>query len=276
MVVLPDLKPFAHGVPIIRALSGSVALLMQVSLTLPMYLSVLIPAFNEQKRIEPTLRSLVGFLSASQWDWELLVADDGSSDATADLVASFAEGEPRVVVLRGASNQGKGAALRRAAAASTGEFVVYSDADLPVSADFLPELIEPLEHGVADLVLVSRWMVDAPAVRGVTAPRRLLSAIFRLLVMPLVPAGVTDSQCGFKGFRGDVARDLFSQLDTNGFAFDLELLCRARARSLRVQERPFPVQHVVGSTVRPLRDSLRMLVEVTRIIISRLLGSYRP
>jgi len=276
MMVLPDLKPFAHGVPIIRALRGSVALVMQVSLTVAMYLSVLIPAFNEQKRIEPTLRSLVGFLSASAWDWELIVADDGSSDATADLVASFAEGEPRVLLLRVASNQGKGAALRRAAGVSSGEFVVYSDADLPVAAEFLPELIEPLEQGVADLVLVSRWMAHAPPVRGVTAPRRMLSAVFRLLAMPLVPAGVTDSQCGFKGFRGDVARQLFSQLETNGFAFDLELLCRARARALRVQERPFPVQHVVGSTVLPLRDSLRMLLQVTKIIISRQLSGYQP
>ena len=241
-----------------------------------MYLSVLIPAFNEQQRIELTLAALVTFLSASDWDWELLVADDGSDDDTAAVVAARAQHEPRVRVLRSDQNQGKGAALRRAAAASSGEFVIYCDADLPVAAEHIPALLAPLLRDEADVVLVSRWMPTAPPVRGVPASRRLLSFLFRIVALPLVPAGVSDSQCGFKGFRGEIARALFAQLETRGFAFDLELLCRARAQSLRLQELPLPVQHVVGSTVRPLRDSQRMVAEVVKILVSRLLGSYRP
>jgi len=240
-----------------------------------MYLSVLIPAYNERKRIQPTLNALVGFLSTSDWDWELLVSDDGSTDDTASVVGSFAERDPRVVVLRSDKNEGKGSALRRAAAASTGDFVIYCDADLPVSAEHLPSLLAPLEQGEAELVLVSRWMAAAPPVRDVTVFRRLLSAVFRLLALPVVPAGVTDSQCGFKGFRGAVARELFAELETNGFAFDLELLCRARARSLRVRELPLPVQHVAGSTVRPLLDSLSVVGEIARILVARVLGRYR-
>ena len=234
-----------------------------------MYLSVLIPAYNERKRILPTLNALVGFLSTSDWEWELFVSDDGSTDDTASVVGSFAEREPRVVVLRSDKNEGKGSALRRAAAVSTGEFVIYCDADLPVSAEHLPSLLGPLEQGEAELVLVSRWMSAAPPVRDVTVFRRVLSAVFRL------PAGVTDSQCGFKGFRGEVARELFAELETDGFAFDLELLCRARARALRVRELPLPVQHVVGSTVRPLLDSLSVVGEIARILVARLLGRYR-
>ncbi len=240
-----------------------------------MYLSVLIPAYNERKRILPTLNALVGFLSTSDWEWELFVSDDGSTDDTASVVGSFAEREPRVVVLRSDKNEGKGSALRRAAAVSTGEFVIYCDADLPVSAEHLPSLLGPLEQGEAELVLVSRWMSAAPPVRDVTVFRRVLSAVFRLLAFPVVPAGVTDSQCGFKGFRGEVARELFAELETDGFAFDLELLCRARARALRVRELPLPVQHVVGSTVRPLLDSLSVVGEIARILVARLLGRYR-
>jgi len=240
-----------------------------------MYLSVLIPAYNERKRIQPTLNALVGFLSTSDWDWEILVSDDGSTDGTAALVGSFAEREPRVAVLRSEDNEGKGGALRRAAAVSTGEFVIYCDADLPVAAEHLPSLLAPLEQGEAELVLVSRWMAAAPPVRDVPLSRRLLSTIFRLLAFPVVPAGVTDSQCGFKGFRGAVARELFAELETDGFAFDLELLCRASARSLRVRELALPVQHAVGSTVRPLWDSVSVFGEIAKILVARLLGRYR-
>jgi dolichyl-phosphate beta-glucosyltransferase len=239
-----------------------------------MYLSVLIPAFNEQHRIEPTLERFTAFLDASGWQYELLVADDGSSDDTAAVVERCAARNSAIRLLRGADNQGKGAALRRAAAASEGEWLVYCDADLPVEPTYLPTLLEPLTAGNADLVLVSRWMRGAPPVSGVPLARRLLSLVFRLLVLPVKPRGVSDTQCGFKGFRGAVGRELFAQLQIDGFAFDLELLCRARRRGLTVREVALPVRHVVGSTIRPLSDSLLMVRDIAVIFLRALLGRY--
>jgi dolichyl-phosphate beta-glucosyltransferase len=239
-----------------------------------MYLSVLIPAFNEQQRIEPTLERFVAFLDASGWQYEVLVADDGSSDDTAAVVERCAVNHGAIRLLRGDGNQGKGAALRRAAAASQGEWLVYCDADLPVEPSHLPTLLEPLSDGRADLVLVSRWMQGAPAVSGVPLARRLLSFVFRLLVLPVKPRGVSDTQCGFKGFRGAVGRELFERLRIDGFAFDLELLCRARRRNLRVCELALPVRHVVGSTVRPLNDSLATVRDIALIFLRALMGHY--
>lgn len=239
-----------------------------------MYLSVLIPAFNEQQRIEPTLECFVAFLDASGWQYELLVADDGSSDDTAAVVERCSARHKAIRLLRGAGNQGKGAALRRAAAASDGEALVYCDADLPVDPSHLTTLLEPITGGTADLVLVSRWMHGAPPVLGVTLSRRLLSFVFRLLVLPVKPRGVSDTQCGFKAFRGAVGRELFAQLQTDGFAFDLELLCRARRRGLRVTEVALPVRHVLGSTIRPFSDSLFMVRDIVLIFLRLVMGQY--
>ncbi|MBJ93016.1 MAG: glycosyl transferase [Rickettsiales bacterium] len=240
-----------------------------------MYVSVLIPAFNERARLEPTLQAISQALSEQSWEWELLVADDGSVDGTAQLVEAFASQSPVVRLLRSDHNQGKGAALARAAAQSSGQYLVYCDADLPVDAARLVELIAPLESGRADVVMVSRWMDSSPPVLGAPASRRLLSWLFRWWVAPLLPAGLSDSQCGFKAFRGDAARELFACLETAGFAFDLELLCRASARGLRCLELPLQVQHVVGSRVRPVIDSLRMVAAVLRIAFKQYSGSYR-
>jgi len=247
---------------------------MGVSLASPMYLSVLIPAFNEQRRIEPTLERFVVFLDDSGLDYELLVADDGSSDDTAAVVASFAQQHKSVRLLRDDRNLGKGAALRRAALESRGEYLVYSDADLPVEPHHLTTVLERLAEGDTDLVLVSRWMSGAPPVLGVPLARRMLSLLFRIVAMPLKPPGVTDTQCGFKGFRGDVARELFAQLQIDGFAFDLELLCRAHRQGHRVTELALPVRHAVGSTIRPLSDSVAMARDVMMIFLRAMMGGY--
>jgi len=247
---------------------------MGVSFASSMYLSVLIPAFNEQQRIEPTLERFVVFLDDSGMEYELLVADDGSSDDTAAVVESFALQHNSVRLLRDERNLGKGASLRRAAAASLGEYLVYSDADLPVDPCHLPTLLERLAQGDADLVLVSRWMSGAPQVVGVPLARRMLSLLFRLVALPLKPPGVTDTQCGFKGFRGDVGRELFAQLQIDGFAFDLELLCRAHRQGRRVTELALPVRHAVGSTIRPLSDSVTMARDVMLVFLRSMMGRY--
>ncbi len=248
---------------------------MQVFLASRMYLSVLIPAFNEQQRIEPTLQRFVAFLDASGWQYELLVADDGSSDDTTTVVRDFCEQHPAVRLLSGEHNRGKGAALRQAAAQSQGEWLVYSDADLPVEPADLPALLAPLLSGSAEVVLVSRWLQGAANVAGVPRARRLLSLLFRLLTLPIKPPGVTDTQCGFKGFRGETGRQLFAALETDGFAFDLELLCRAHGLGHRVAEVALPVTHAVGSTIRPIRDSLAMVRDIVVIFVRSLMGRYR-
>lgn len=240
-----------------------------------MHLSVVIPAYNEEHRILPTLARFDEWLSAQGWSYELLVADDGSEDGTVDAVRAFGEDHPGVRVSPQARNQGKGQALKRVVAETTGDYVLYTDADLPVDPAALPWFLRPLETNAFDLVIASRWVPGAPPPDDVPAGRALISKSFRLLMRPFVLNGVADTQCGFKAFRGDVARELFRQLTIDRFAFDVELIYLAQRAGYRIKEVPVQIHHAEGSTVRPVRDSLDTLRDLARIKWNDQRGRYR-
>jgi dolichyl-phosphate beta-glucosyltransferase len=230
-----------------------------------MYLSVVIPAYNEEHRILPTLTRFDEWLSAQGWPYEVLVADDGSADGTVDLVRAFGKDHPAVRVSPQERNQGKGYALKRIMGETTGAFVLYTDADLPVDPAALPWFLEPLEVEEYDLTIASRWVPGAPSPADVPSGRAFISKSFRLLMRPFVLNGVVDTQCGFKAFRGDVARHLFRQLTIDRFAFDVELIYLAQRAGYRIKEVPVRIRHADGSTVRPVRDSLDTLRDLARI-----------
>jgi dolichyl-phosphate beta-glucosyltransferase len=240
------------------------------------YLSVVIPAYNEERRILPTLARFDEWLAARGRPYEVLVADDGSADGTVALVRDFGAEHPAVRVSPHASrsNRGKGYALKRGVGETAGAFVLYTDADLPVDPDALPAFLEPLEAGEFDLTIASRWVPGAPAPEGVPASRAFVSKGFHLLMRPFVLDGIADTQCGFKAFRGDMARQLFRQLTIDRFAFDVELIYLALRAGYRVKEVPVRIHHAEGSTVRPMRDSLDTLRDLARIKLNDRRGLY--
>ncbi|MCA9064206.1 MAG: glycosyltransferase family 2 protein, partial [Planctomycetaceae bacterium] len=195
--------------------------------------------------------------------WELIVVDDGSTDATTAVVREFAADCPEAVLISHPENRGKGAAVRTGVLASHGELVLFADADNATPFSEFIQLQTVACEG-APIACGSRRCSGARDVRR-TLPRRLMAAFFSLLVRLTVNPGVRDTQCGFKLFRRDAADWLFQQSREDGYLFDLEILGLASQRELRVVEVPVMWREIPGTKVRVIRDSWRMFCGLFRI-----------
>lgn len=205
-------------------------------------LSVVIPAYNEDHRLGPTLEQVLAFLDARGGDYEVLVVDDGSTDETAALAESYG-----VKVLRQPDNRGKGAAVRAGMLAAAGDPILFSDADLATPIEELAKLEAALAAG-ADIAIASRAVEGADIRTRQHVLRELSGRFFNLLVRATGAGPFLDTQCGFKLFSRAAARDVFSRAQVDGFAFDVEALLLARGR-YRVVEVPVAWHHVEESKV---------------------------
>lgn len=221
---------------------------------------MVVPAYDEGVRLAPSLRRILDHLRSRDLDFEVLVVDDGSRDDTAEVARSF--DVPELVVLRHLVNRGKGAALRTGVLASQGEQVLLTDADLSTPITDLDRLEPHLQD--ADLVLGSRAVQDADIIERQPLYRELMGKTFNLLIRLLGVRGIRDTQCGFKLLEGGVARDLFTALTIDRFAYDVELVWLARRRGLRVKEVGVTWKNSPDSRVSPVRDSLSMLRDILR------------
>ena len=219
-------------------------------------LSVVVPAFQEEERLPATLTALSAYLDRSDASYEVVVVDDGSTDATTRVAKSF-EG---VRVLTFDENRGKGAAVRAGVLASFGSDVLISDADLSTPIEEIENLRPHLER--AALVFGSRGLPSSTIAIRQPFYRQWMGKTFNRILRLFGVGGIRDTQCGFKLLRGEVARELFSEMTTDGFAFDVELVLRARARGYEIAEVGVVWRHAEASRVRLVRDSLGMLVEV--------------
>jgi dolichyl-phosphate beta-glucosyltransferase len=210
-----------------------------------MELSIVVPSFNEQQRLRTTLRLLHAYLEEARIDHELILVDDGSTDGTLALMRQEATQRPRVRVVAILPNRGKGRAVKEGVRVAIGSMVLVTDADLSTPVEQLERLRAALDGG-ADIGIGSR---AAPGAREVDQPihRRLMGKTFNRLVRALILPGYRDTQCGFKLFRGDIARTLFRSLVIEGFAFDVEILWRAEQAGLRIQEVPVGWHPIAGS-----------------------------
>ena len=226
------------------------------------FLSVVIPAFNEEPRISGTLSQVIEYLAGQDYGWEIVVADDGSRDHTAQLVGRVIAEHPNVRILR-LSHRGKGWAVKHGMLAAQGEYRLLCDADLSVPIEQVERLLPPLGPG-SDIVLGSREAPDAARI-GEPVGRHLMGRVFNLLVSRLAVSGLSDTQCGFKCFRGAVVQDLFRRQTMDGFSFDVELLYLARKRGLTFAEVGVDWYYRPESKVRPIRDSLAMTLDLLKI-----------
>ena len=238
----------------------------------PLTLSIVVPAFNEERRLAATLTTLCDYLGRQPWDWEVRVVDDGSSDDTARIAESFSSTRPGVVVQR-EPHRGKGGAVKAGLAAAPGEYRFICDADLSMPVDEIGRFLPPLATGF-DVAIGSREGRTARRV-GEPAYRHLAGRLFNFMVQRLALPGIEDSQCGFKMFTAAAVSAIFPRVTVDGWAFDVEVLTVAREQRLRVIEVPIEWHYRADSQLSILRDSAGMIQELLRIKWRVLRGVYR-
>jgi glycosyltransferase involved in cell wall biosynthesis len=248
------------------------------------YLSLIIPAYNEEARIAQTLRAVTDYLRAQNYAWEVLVVDDGSADATLAAARRFAR-EQRDLPIRVIANphRGKAYAVRSGVQAARGKLIGFTDADLATPIDTLDAVIPHFADG-CHVVIGSRE--DRGAVRrDEPTYRHLMGRVFNWLVQAVALPGIQDTQCGFKVLRGRIAHELFAASQLYGedeappigpavTAFDVEILFLARQRGYRIASVPVIWQYGTESKVNPLLDSARNFRDVLMVRLNSLLGRY--
>ena len=237
------------------------------------YLSVVIPAYNEERRLPATLAAISEYLSAQPCAWEVIVADDGSEDGTGAIVGEVARYNPRVRLLT-LPHRGKGSAVKAGMLAAAGEYRFLCDADLSMPIEHIARLLPPAAPP-ADIVIGSR---EAAGARRIGEPRRrwLMGRVFNAMTRLLAVPGIADTQCGFKVFNAAAAQRLFALQTLDGFAFDAEVLFLARRCGFTAAEVGIDWHYRDESKVRPFRDGWRTLRDLLIIRWRWLAGRYAP
>jgi dolichyl-phosphate beta-glucosyltransferase len=230
--------------------------------TAPVDLSILIPAYDESARIGPTLERLLAALASQPLTWEILVADDGSADDTAAIVAAIAAREPRVAV-RSFPHRGKGATVRDGLLAVRGARRFLCDADLSMPPEQIGRFLDVVPSQ-CDIGIGSR---EGPGAVRIGEPlhRHLLGRVFNALVRAMVLPGIQDTQCGFKLFTAEAAEAVLPLTAIEGWSFDVELLACARAQGWRIREVPIEWHYGQASRLRVLPHSIEMLRDLRRV-----------
>jgi dolichyl-phosphate beta-glucosyltransferase len=243
-------------------------------------LSIIVPAYNEAEGIESSLGTILAFARSCARPADVILVDDGSTDATVERVEAFqarlTPQDPPVQLVRQGANRGKGAAVRSGFDRARGDIVLFTDADLSAPIDEALRLIRPIEEGTCDVAIGSR-AVD-PSMIGTPqgAVRRGTGRVFNLMVRCITGLHLCDTQCGFKAFRRTAIAPIFALQRVERFAFDVELLYLAAKFGLKVLELPVHWNHVHDSRVRLLRDGSRMFRDLCRIRFNDCRGSYQP
>ncbi|HET9979379.1 MAG TPA: dolichyl-phosphate beta-glucosyltransferase [Ktedonobacterales bacterium] len=237
----------------------------------PITLSIIIPAYNEARRLPVSLRQLRAWLDEQPYSAEVIVVDDGSSDDTADVVRAAMTGWSALSLLA-ATHAGKGAAVREGALAACGDWVAFADADfsMPVSE------LEQLRVVAAETSAVAIASREAPGARRYGEPwyRHVMGRVFNRLVQVLLLPGIQDTQCGFKCMPREIAVALCNQQTISGWGFDVELLAIARRHHFAIREVPIPWYYMANSRVRLARDTFNMVREVFTIRANLRNGRY--
>jgi len=238
------------------------------------YLTVVVPAHNEEHRLPGTLEAMHKYLAAQTYPYEIVVVDDVSSDDTSGVVARYQQVEPALRLVRREANPGKGAAVQTGVLAGRGRYVLFSDADNSTPIAEAARLLAEMERG-ADVAIGSRALPESNLVVHQPWYRETMGRIFNLIVRALAVHGFPDTQCGFKCFRREVAQELFSHQTIMGWAFDVEILFMALRRGYRVAQVPITWVNSRESRVSPIRSSLQMLRNLLGLRWKQVRGVYR-
>lgn len=241
-----------------------------------MTISIIIPAFNEELIIESTVRSIAKYLLTNFNEGEIIVVNDGSTDGTQAVLQYLIERNMGKIKLRLINNQehrGKGFSIKRGIFQSKGRVRIFMDADLPFRLDAISEIHKRIDNGI-DIVIGDRNDPESELV-NVNAIRKLAGAIYSAFAQLLISDGITDTQCGLKGFSADAAKFIFSRTTINGFGFDVEVLRIGQKHSFSITRLPVWMENNrSNSRVHLVRDSLIMLWNLVAIKGNEIMGLY--
>lgn len=229
------------------------------------YLSVVIPAYNEEKRIGKTIEKTLEYLQNQEYSYELIIVDDGSCDNTSGVVDSFIKNDSNSHFLSYPNNAGKGKAVRTGIAASKGEFVLFMDADYSTPIDELEKAFAVIGEGV-DIAIGSRGLDPDTILVKQPSYRQWGAKIFKKMIYAwLYLSDFQDTQCGFKLFRGKTARKIFSIMKIDGYMFDVESLYLAKKYKYTIREFPVHWSNDPSSRLRVFYDTARMFIHLAQI-----------
>lgn len=238
----------------------------------PPFLSIIIPAYNEEQRLPATLMKVDQFLRTQPYEGEVLIVENGSTDRTLEISREYANSHPSFRVISEV-DRGKGLAVRRGMLEANGSFLFMCDADLSMPVEeiqrFIPPQLDDFDIAIGSREAAGAKRYDEPGYRHFGG--RAVNAMIRLLILP----GLHDTQCGFKCFQAKVAKNLFSQQTMTGWSFDIEILFLARRMDYKIVEIGIPWYYNPESKVNSVRDAIRMGVDILKIWSNHLKGKYR-
>jgi len=237
------------------------------------FLSVVVPAYNEETRITGTIEKIGSYLEDNFAESEIIVVDDGSTDGTASVITDLGRKFGNIRLIQYAENAGKGYAIRKGVLSSQGNLLLISDADMSTPIEEVERLIPFIRRGF-DIVIGSRGLEESDIIVRQPWYRQNMGKIFNLIVRVLVIGGIRDTQCGFKLFKGDVSRTLFAKSRIDGFSFDVEILVLAKNEGYQIKEVPVRWVNSPNSKVKLMRDPIRMFLELFKIRAYLLAGKY--
>ena len=235
------------------------------------FLSIILPAHNEEQRLPPSLKKVQAFIDAQTYPAEVIVVENGSTDGTYAAARGFLERMPTLRVVQ-ESGRGKGLAVRRGMLEARGEYRIFCDVDFSMPVEQISNFFPPALPQV-DVAIASR---EAPGAKRYGEPelRHFIGRGFNTLVRWMALPGLQDTQCGFKCFRGDVAARIFPLQTITGWTFDVEVLFIARKMGYSILEVPIPWYYNADSKVRVIKDSLHMFTDLIDIRLKALRGLY--
>ena len=228
-----------------------------------MKISLVIPMYNESSIIADTVRSVYEYMNRTFDDYEVIFSDDGSTDNCRATVESF--GQPAIRAVGYEKNRGKGSAIRNGILNAVGDVIVFTDCDLAYGLDVVKQAAAIFEEDPAVDVVIGSRNLSADGYEGYTPLRKLASKVYIKCLAMAAGFKLSDSQCGFKAFRREMAHKIFSTCEVDGFAFDFEALIKANNLKANIREMPVKVINHRESKVNVLRDSFRMLRDVRKI-----------
>lgn len=232
------------------------------------YLSVIVPAYNEETRVPATIQRIEEYLNAFGRSWELIVVDDGSRDNTIEA-AKKAMKSPNSRVAPNPRNMGKGASIRNGMTMARGQYRLFSDADLSTPIEELEKLLAAVEREGAEVAIGSRAMKESQLEVRQPLHREMMGRVFNIIVRTMALGGIKDTQCGFKLFTARAAEAIFPKQRYDGFSFDVEILVLARKQGFRIVEVPVRWIDSPASRVSPIKDSAKMFWDVIKIRFRR-------
>lgn len=242
---------------------------------MPLTLSVIIPAYNEETRLQAYLDKILAYFEHLRLSYEIIVVDDGSTDSTSAVVESFMAKFPMVRLVQLTRNHGKGYAVRSGMLKASGRLRLFADADGATPIEELERLMKAHEQG-ADVAVASRALHDESCRVQGQLIKKIIGTVFNLIVKIIAIRGIEDTQCGFKLFSAEVADSVFPLQSINGFAFDVEILYICRKKGYRIIEVPVNWTDIYGTKVKIVRDSFLMFKDVIKIRINNNRGNYNP